>query len=224
VESPVADVPARSGPQLRVLASLQVAAAGAATGLAVTSSGSIVLIVLLLIAASVDPAVGVVGVAAVMVQLARLGSTSMPAASGAQAVLAPAVLTGPPVAALATPCLLVAFVIVAPRRWMTVPLALTGVALAMGPAVVGPVSGLVRLMATILVVGVAWLTFDRFRTDGRPAVTLAAMALVLAVLSRPHGALRWSGLLATGPVVIVVIAGAAGAAAALAAGRLRSIT
>jgi hypothetical protein len=36
--------------------------------------------------------------------------------------------------------------------------------------------------------------------------------------------LRWSGLLATGSLVIVVIATAAGAGAALAAGRLRTLT
>jgi hypothetical protein len=224
VESPVADVPARSGPQLRLLATLRLAAAGAAVGLALTSSGSIWLIALLLIATSVDPAVAVVAVAAVVVQVARLGTASMPAASGAQAVLAPAVFTGPPVAALAALCLLASFVIAAPRQWMAIPLSLTGVAVAIGPAVVGPVTGILRIVATVLVIGVAWLMSDRFRADGRPAVTLAVIAAVLAVLSRPHGALRWSGLLATGSLVIVVIATAAGAGAALAAGRLRTLT
>ena len=65
--------------------------------------------------------------------------------------------------------------------------------------------------ALVLLAMAAWVTSD--------AVTVA----LLAVLSRPHGALQWSGLWATGPLVMVMIAGAAGAGAALAAGRLRII-
>ncbi len=113
LEPPRSDVPARPG-SLAALGPLRLSAATAATVLALSSTGNVVaLAVVLAVAVARPAAVGAVLFAGLAL-LERWGTTSLEAVAGAQAVLGPGGLVGPPTAAASAWCAAAALVLASP--------------------------------------------------------------------------------------------------------------
>src|SRR5437763_8674766 len=107
------------GPNLRArhhrpLTALQWGAAAGAAVMALTSTGDVLLLGVLLGAAAGEVMAGAAGVLAAVVVLARFGSSSLTALAGAQQVVGPAGVTGPAGLAAATWCAGLALALASP--------------------------------------------------------------------------------------------------------------
>lgn len=163
---------------------LRLPAGVGAAALALSSSGEVVLLAVLLAVAAGEVLAGAVAVLATGAVALRWGSTSLEAIAGAQSVLGPGALVGPLAGAASTWCAAAALVLARPRGWGA---AVFGVAA--GLVAAGPGAGSVGLAATrgaaallgaALAVGVQrWAP-----PAARPAALgLAAAAVALAVLA-----------------------------------------
>jgi hypothetical protein len=161
------------------------AAWAAAASLLVFSTGDGLAAAVLAGVAALDAWAGTVAVAAVVVGLARFGTTSLAGLAGVQAVLGPAVLVGPAVGAAASILAAAACVLAAPRGWRAWPVGALAGLVALGPAAVNPGDAAVRLGGLVLGVGLVELLGRRWPT--RPAwarigaLVLAGIAVALAV-------------------------------------------
>ncbi len=132
------------------------AAAGAAA-MALSSTGDVLLLAVLLGVAAGDVAVGSAAVLAGLTVLGRYGSTSLAALAGAQHVVGPAGTTGPVPLAAAMWC--AALALVFGSRGELIAAAAFGLAAAnvvAGPAVHGGDALAIRVASSLLAVTVAW--------------------------------------------------------------------
>ena len=198
---------------------LRVAALGAASAVAVLSRGDALVLAVLLGVTAFDLASGTAAGLVAVGTLARLGTTSLAAAAGAQSVLGPSGITGPPSAALSAWLGAAALVLASPPGWAALPFGLTAALVLEGPAATSPAALVVRVMAMVALVDCAsasgrWLP----RLVSRPAaVVCGALSLVLGLIASPPGALntghavRWAAipeavaLVAAGVLVALVV-------------------
>ena len=203
LEPPGTDLPAR--PRTRPLTAatgrdvVRLAAGAGAAVMALSSSGDVLLLGVLLGGAAGSVWAGAAGVAAGLAVLVRWGSPSLDALAGAQSVLGPAGLVGPPLAAAATWVAGAALVLAAPSLpWGEVrragvarvvgalAFALTAAAIVAGP---GPGGDLwVRVaasaLAAVAIVAVSPLVASRLgERTGPVAAVLGGVAVVLAVVA-----------------------------------------
>jgi hypothetical protein len=125
--------------------------------MALSSTGDVLLLAVLLGVAAADVAVGAAAVLAGLTVLGRFGSTSLAALAGAQHVVGPAGTTGPALLAAAMWCAALAFVLGA--RGELIVAAGFGLAAAnvvAGPAAHGADSLAIRMAASLLAVMLAW--------------------------------------------------------------------
>lgn len=162
------------------------AAWAAAASLLVFSTGDGLAAAVLAGVAALDAWAGTVAVAAVVVGLARFGTTSLSGLAGVQAVLGPAAFVGPALGAAASVLAAAACVLAAPagrRGWLFG--ALAGL-VAVGPAAVDAgdaalrVAGLALGVGLVEAVGRRWPTRPAWARVG--ALVLAGVAVGLAVL------------------------------------------
>jgi hypothetical protein len=101
VEPPGSDLPAPAALTRHLLepVTLRVALAAAATAMAVSSRGNVIVLAAVLAVLAADPLAGAGGVAAAVAMALRWGSPSLGAIAGDQSVLGPAVTVGPALAA-----------------------------------------------------------------------------------------------------------------------------
>ena len=171
----------------RALASLEpadhrTALAAAAGAVVVTATGDLFVLAVLLALAAGDVLAGGVGALVALACLVRLGSSSLPALAGAQAVLGPAGLSVS--AAAASSAWLSAAALLA-----AAPAGIAGLAFGAAAGAVpapGTPAGLgVRVAAGAAGAGLAWLAGARLARRPRPlAPALGAAAVVLAALAR----------------------------------------
>lgn len=118
------------------------------------------------------------GLAAAAV-VVRWGTTSLEAVAGAQGVLGPAALAGPALAALSQLCAATAIVLLAPGwAWGAVAAGSAAAFVAAGPGGAGGAP--VRLLATVVAVGLALLARHLPSWRHPLGAALAAVALALA--------------------------------------------
>ncbi|HUR18447.1 MAG TPA: hypothetical protein VMZ51_05850 [Acidimicrobiales bacterium] len=159
-----------------------VAGVGAAV-LALSSSGEIVLLAVLLGVAAGDTVVGAVAVLATGAAALRWGTTSLDAIAGAQTVLGPAVAVGPLVAVGSAWCAAAALILIKAPGPGAVVFGLTAGLIAAGPSG-GPGPVAVRIAAAALGAGLAVAAQHRAPSAARPAaMVLAAGAVILAGVS-----------------------------------------
>jgi hypothetical protein len=187
----------------------------AATALALTSTGDALVLAVVLGLGAFDLAAAVAALLVAGGLLARLGTSALPAAAGAQSVLGPAGLVGPPLAATSAWCGAAAAVLAAPSGWGAVPFGLTAGLLVCGPsaALAGPAGA--RILAGLVGVGLAVAVGSRLpRGVGRALAVAAGVAsLVTGLAARPQP-WRWAGSVRGGALQAGVgIAVAAGAIA-----------
>jgi hypothetical protein len=164
---------------------LRLAAVAAAATLALTSSGEVVLLGVVLGLAAADVATGAVTVVACLALAVRWGATSLDALAGAQAVLGPGGAVGPPSAMAASWCAAGALVLASPRGWAALAF---GSAAGLGLAGPSPATGGdVGLRLAAAAAGVVCAVVLARRTSperGRlGALVLAGCAFVLALAS-----------------------------------------
>jgi len=178
------------GPNLRTrahrpLTTLQLGAAAAAAVMALTSSGDVLLLGVLLGVTADNVEAGAASVLAGLVVLGRFGTTSLAALAGVQHVVGPAGTTGPVLLAAASWCAAAALAL-STRAEFTMA-ALFGVAAAnvvAGPAAHGAESFAVRLAASLVAVAVAWFVGGWVPPRlARAAAVLAGALGVLFVLA-----------------------------------------
>lgn len=151
--------------------------------LALSSTGEVVLLAVLLGMAAGDLLAGAVAMLATLAVALRWGTTSLDAIAGAQTVLGPAALVGPVAAAASSWCAAAALILVKAKGLAAVLFGLTAGIIVVGPA--GAFDQVVlRGAAATLGVGLA-LGAQRFAPPAaRPvALALAAGALALAVVA-----------------------------------------
>jgi len=158
--------------------------------LAVSSSGELVVLGVLLSVTSGSFA-GVVPVVLALAAVAlRFGTTSLDAIAGAQSVLGPAASVGPMLAAAASSCAAVALLLAHPGGWSVVPFGLVAALVVAGPAAGDAGDVVLRVVVSATAVGIA-VGVDRL-TRRRPArrrgfqvlATISALgALTLALAS-----------------------------------------
>jgi len=175
------------GPNLRSrahrsLTNLQIGAAAGAAVMALTSTGDVLLLGVLLGVAAGDVEASVASVLAGLVVLGRFGTTSLAALAGAQHVVGPAGATGPVVLAAASWCAATALSFSTRAE-----LAIAAVfGLAAADVVAGPALGhggeaiAVRVAASLIAVAVAW--FVGGWVPPRLARTVALSAGAIGVL------------------------------------------
>jgi hypothetical protein len=198
---------------------VRVAAIGAATVITILSRGDLIVLAIVLTIAAFDLVAGAAALLVALAVLARLGTTSLPAMAGAQAVLGPAGASAPGFGALSAWLGALALVLVSPIGWAAVPFGLTAALVVNGPAVTSWETLLVRGLAMIAFVDVAlalrrWWPVATTRPVG---VALGAAALVAGLVAAPPGgphiahAMRTAAvpeaiaLLAAGIVIVVAI-------------------
>lgn len=113
---------------------VRTAAGAGAAALALSSSGEVVLLAVLLGAAAGEVVTGVVAMLATGAVALRWGSTSLDAIAGAQSVLGPGAAVGPAAAAASTWCAAAALVLAKPRGWSALLFGLTAGLVLAGPA------------------------------------------------------------------------------------------
>lgn len=157
------------------------AGAGAAV-LALSSSGEVVLLAVLLGVAAGELLAGVVAMLAVGSVAIRWGTTSVDAITGAQTVLGPAAAVGPLVAAASTWCAAAALILVKARGLTAYLFGLTAGIIAVGPAG-APEAVAIRVVAAAVGAALA-LTAQRWAPPATRTVALAlgAGAVALAVM------------------------------------------
>ena len=161
------------------------AAVAAATALAGTSSGDVVLLAVLLGLAAGDLTAGVCAALALAALAVRWGSTSLDAIAGAQAVLGAGGLVGP-AAAVAAAWAAGAALVLAPRReWQTVAFGAASAVCVAGPSIAGFGDAVVRVAGVTAGVGAALVLGRRVPAPARARAALgsAAAALALALAS-----------------------------------------
>ena len=154
-----------SGPdvldRLRPVTGLQLAAAAGAALMALTSSGDVLLLGVLLGVAAADVVVGAAAVGVGLAVLGRWGTSSLAALAGGQAVIGAAGATGPAVLAASAWCGAAALVLTAPARPVAaLAFGLAAADVVAGPAVVSVHGGgtklAIRVAASLVAVLVAW--------------------------------------------------------------------
>ena len=125
--------------------------------MALSSTGDVLLLAVLLGVAAADVAVGGAAVLAGLIVLGRFGSTSLAALAGAQHVVGPAGTTGPVALAAASWCAALAFVL-GSRGELIVAVAfgLSAANVVAGPAVHSVDALAIRMASSLLAVGAAW--------------------------------------------------------------------
>jgi hypothetical protein len=188
VEPPRPDVPHRA-----TLTAQRPALAAAATALALSSHGNVLLLAALLALVAARPAPGVAAVLAAGSAVVRWGSPSLGAIAGAQSVLGPAVTVGPSAAAASAACAAVAIVLCAraPGRGrallVAIPFGCAAAALAAGPGPGGELAlrAAATVVASALAIAIALLA-QRVAADralGALAVAAGVAAVTCAVLA-----------------------------------------
>jgi hypothetical protein len=169
------------------------AATVAAALIALLSVGSWEVLAVLLAVVAWDSVAAGALLASTVALAARLGSTSLPALAGAQAVLGPAVMTRPPAAAASSAMVAAAILLVAPNGVRAIPFGLAAALLVAGPAAGDATAVAVRLLAAggCVELAVAVGRVDRL-ARWRPAAAgvAALLGVVLAFSARPPGG-RW---------------------------------
>lgn len=164
-------------------AELQRAASVAAFTLAVTSSGEAVLLCALLGVAAGEVVSAAVAVLAALTLALRWGTTSLDAVAGAQTVLGPAGLVGPPAAAAAGWCAAAALVLARPGAWAAPAFGAVAALVVAGPSPASAADVAVRVAAALAGAALAFVV-DRRGPGVRPlAVVLAVAAGALAAAS-----------------------------------------
>ena len=162
---------------------LRTGAGVGAASLALSSTGEVVLLAVLLGAAAGELVVGAVAMMATAAVALRWGTTSLDAIGGAQTVLGPAVTVGPPLAAASMWFAAAALVLVRARGLTALLFGITAGVIVAGPA--GAAGQLaLRGAAAVLGAGLA-LGAQRFAPPAARslALVLAAGAVVLALLA-----------------------------------------
>lgn len=180
--------PETAGP-LEARRLLHLGTAAAVVTMAVTSTGDVLVVGVLLGLLAADAIVGVTAVVAGMATLVRWGSSSLGALAGGQAVLGAAGFTGAWPSVLSSWAAAVALVLVCPRgRAAPLAFGLVAASLVAGPALGGGsvADAVVRLAASTVGVAAAAFAARRVRRSlARPAgLELAALAAL--VLLAPH--------------------------------------
>lgn len=160
------------------------AAAAAATLLALTATGDTVLLAFLLGLVAMSALVGGVAAGVAAAVILRWGTSSLEAVSGAQAVLGPAVLVGSPLEIASAVLAALALVLICPPGLAAVPFGAAAALLAVGPAAENLNDALVRLAATVVAAGLAtacgrWLHPRLSRPAGAAAAALAVLTAAL---------------------------------------------
>lgn len=120
------------------LSDARLAAAAAVAALALTSTGDVLVVAVLLAVVAADVVVGVATVGAALAVLARWGTTSLPGLAGGQAVVGAAGWTGPALAVVSSWLAAAAVAAASPSRWWAaIPFGLTAGLLVAGPATGG---------------------------------------------------------------------------------------
>lgn len=162
---------------------LRLAAAGAAA-LVVGSTGDAFLLAVLLGVVAGDVVAGAAAAGVALALLARWGSSSLAAVAGAQAVLGPAVLLGPPVSAASVWLATLALVVVAPVGWRAVLFGAAAGLVACGPAATTLGNAGLRVVGLVVGAGLVYVAAPRLaRTPARwagPPLAFAAVALAVA--------------------------------------------
>jgi hypothetical protein len=181
---------------------VRVAAIGAAAAIAFLSRGDLLVLAVVLGIAAFDPVAGATALLVALAVLARLGTTSLAAMAGAQAVLGPAGASGPALGALSAWLGALALVLVSPVGWAAVPFGITAALVVNGPAGTSWGALIVRLLAMVAFVDVA-LALRRWwpATATRPAgAAVGAVALVTALVAAPPGGTHVSHAVRTAAV------------------------
>lgn len=159
-------------------------AVAGAVALALSSSGEVVLLAVLLGIAAGEVLAGAVAVLATGSVAIRWGTTSLDAIAGAQSVLGPGVAVGPAAAAASTWCAAAALVLAGARGWRAVAFGLTGGLVVAGPAAGSADLVAMRAAAAVAGVGLAVVAGRRAPPVARlAALALAAGAVVLALVA-----------------------------------------
>ena len=158
-----------------------VAAAAAASLLALSATGDTVLLAALLGVAAGSAAVGGVAALVGVAVLVRWGTTSLQAVAGAQAVLGPAAVVGSGLEASSAVLAALAIVVATPRGWAALPFGATAALVAAGPLAESMGDALVRLAATAVGVALAgaagrWLPPMGARVGAGAAAAAAVLA------------------------------------------------
>lgn len=186
MEPPGADV--RGGPEadeVRLSAgALRLGAAAAATALAITSSGEVVLLACLLALVAADVRAGAAATAALLALAVRWGSTSLDAISGAQSVLGPGATVGSLAEVAASWSAAAALALAAPPGWWPAVAFGSTAAIAVAGTAGDPADVALRLAAAAAGVAVAVAGSRRLPpgTARSAAGAAGGAALVLAVL------------------------------------------
>jgi hypothetical protein len=161
--------------------------AGAGVGaaaLAVSSSGEVVLLAVLLGAATGDVLAGAVAMLSTGAVALRWGTTSLEAIAGAQSVLGPGAAVGPLAAAGSIWCAAGALVLAKARGWGAALFGLTAGLVVAGPQAAALDQVAMRGAVALLGVALAVCVQRRAPPAARPvALVLSAGAVVLAVLA-----------------------------------------
>lgn len=170
------------------VAGLWLAAGAGGAALAVTSTGDVVLLAVLLAVAAVGraPLAAATAVVAAGATAIRWGTTSLTAIAGAQSVLGPAVSVRPLLSAASVGLAAASLLLVAPRGAAAVPWAVAAATLACGPWPSRPGDALARLAG---LVSAAALAVVVQRVPDRVRTVLGAAAGVVAVGTATAGAL-----------------------------------
>ena len=187
MEPPVADLSRGwASSRLSTVATLRLAAAGAAVTLGIASSGDALLLAALLGVAAADGVVFGVGALAALATLLRWGSSSLPALAGAQSVLGPALVTGPETAVVSSVAAGVALVMAGalaarPRLAAALPAGIWAALVVAGPAATTSADFGIRAGAAVAGVAVS-LVVMRW-VPRRVALPLAGVAALVSVVS-----------------------------------------
>jgi hypothetical protein len=155
--------------------------------MALSSTGDVLVLGVLLGVVAGELTVGVAGVLAGLVVVGRFGSSSLSALAGAQQVVGPAGVTGPALLAGAAWCAAAAVALASPGELLAATaFGLCAADLVAGPAAVpfhgGPLA--LRVAASLVAVGIAWFVGGwmppRLARLAAVAVGAAGVVLVLA--------------------------------------------
>jgi hypothetical protein len=166
----------------------RLAAGIGAIALLATSTGD-VFVVVALVGVAASPWAAAATAAAAVATVARWGTADLGLVAGGQAVLGPAVATGPVLAALGSGLAAVAVVVGVARSSPPDVVAVTlagaaAAAVAVGPASSTPADGGMRIVGLLLGVGAAWLAAERLeRVPPWAGAAIGLVAVLAAVLA-----------------------------------------
>jgi hypothetical protein len=168
---------------------VRVAGIGAATVVALLSRGDALVLAVLLGLAAFDLRAAAASALVALAVLARMGTTSLPALAGAQAVLGPAGASNPGLGALSAWLAALALVLVCPGGWTAVPFGMAAALVVNGPAATSFGALVVRVLAMVAFIDLA-LAAGRWwpKSVTRPAgLVSAGLAVVAGVAAAPPG-------------------------------------